>query len=31
MDIIFTIIGALKANDGVVWNYPLSIKFFKTD
>ncbi len=26
--IIFTIIGAVKANNGEVWNYPLSIKFF---
>lgn len=30
LDIIFTIIGAVKANDGQVWNYPLSIRFFKT-
>lgn len=26
--IIFPIIGALKAADGVAWNYPLSIRFF---
>lgn len=29
--IIFTIIGAIKANDNVLWHYPLSIKFFKVD
>jgi uncharacterized Tic20 family protein len=28
--IIFAIIGAVKAGDGEFWNYPLSIKFFKT-
>ncbi len=27
--LIFIIIGAIKANEGVVWPYPLSIKFFK--
>ncbi len=27
---IFTIIGAIKASNGEVWNYPLSIRFFKT-
>jgi len=27
--IAFPIIGALKANDGVAWKYPLSIPFFK--
>ena len=26
--LIFPIIGAIKANDGEVWPYPLSIKFF---
>ncbi|MDX1625056.1 MAG: DUF4870 domain-containing protein [Wenzhouxiangellaceae bacterium] len=26
--LIFPIIGAIKANDGVVWEYPLSIRFF---
>lgn len=26
---IFTIIGAVKASSGEVWNYPLSIRFFK--
>ena len=27
--IVFPIIGAVKANEGVVWKYPLSIAFFK--
>ncbi|MDR2117754.1 MAG: DUF4870 domain-containing protein [Planctomycetaceae bacterium] len=27
--IVFPIIGGVKANDGIVWNYPLSIPFFK--
>ncbi|MDR2171629.1 MAG: DUF4870 domain-containing protein [Planctomycetaceae bacterium] len=27
--IVFPIIGSVKANDGIVWNYPLSIRFFK--
>ena len=26
--IVFTIIGAIKANNGELWQYPLSIKFF---
>jgi uncharacterized protein len=26
--IVFPIIGAIKANDGEVWKYPLSIPFF---
>lgn len=29
-DFIFTIIGAVKASNSEVWDYPLSIKFFKT-
>ena len=29
LGLVFAIIGAVKANDGVVWNYPLSIPFFK--
>lgn len=29
--LIFAIIGAIKANDGTVWEYPLAIKFFKTN
>ena len=27
--IIFPVIGALKANEGTAWDYPLSIRFFK--
>jgi uncharacterized Tic20 family protein len=27
--IVFPIIGAVKANEGVVWRYPFSIPFFK--
>lgn len=27
--VIFAILGGLKAKDGVLWHYPLSIKFFK--
>ncbi|MDN7124371.1 DUF4870 domain-containing protein [Pseudidiomarina sp. 1APP75-32.1] len=27
--IIFAIMGAIRANDGIVQNYPLTIKFFK--
>lgn len=30
LDFIFTFIGAIKANKGEVWNYPLSIRFFST-
>jgi uncharacterized Tic20 family protein len=29
LNIVFPIIGGLKANEGVVWKYPLSIPFFK--
>ena len=29
LGIIFPIIGAVKADSGIVWNYPLSIKFFR--
>lgn len=29
MNLAFAIIAAVKANDGEVWIYPLSIKFFK--
>ena len=29
--LIFAIIGAIKANKGEVWAYPLSINFFKVD
>jgi hypothetical protein len=27
--VIFPIIGGIKANDGIVWQYPLSIRFLK--
>jgi len=27
--VVFPIIGAVKANNGITWNYPLSIPFFK--
>ena len=27
--IVFTIMGAVKANNGKVWKYPMSIQFFK--
>ena len=26
---ILAIVGGVKANDGIVWEYPLSIRFFK--
>lgn len=26
--VVFPIIGAIKANDGILWKYPLSITFF---
>ena len=29
LSIVFPIIGGVKASDGEVWSYPLSIKFFK--
>ena len=29
LGIVFPIIGAVKANEGVVWKYPLSIAFFR--
>ena len=29
MGIIFPIIGGIKANNGELWNYPLTIKFLK--
>ncbi len=29
--VVFIIIGAIQANKGVVWRYPLSIPFFKVD
>ena len=29
LNIIFNIKGAIKANNNILWDYPLSIKFFK--
>lgn len=29
LSLIFPIIGGIKANEGTVWSYPLSIRFFK--
>lgn len=29
LNLIFSIMGAVKANDGKLWDYPLSIKFLK--
>jgi hypothetical protein len=29
VSLIFPIVGGIKASDGEVWPYPLSIKFFK--
>ena len=29
--LIFAVIGAIKANEGILWHYPLSIKFLKVD
>ncbi|WP_113907621.1 DUF4870 domain-containing protein [Aliidiomarina celeris] len=29
--VVFAIVGAMKAREGEVWAYPLSIKFFKVD
>jgi uncharacterized Tic20 family protein len=31
ISIIFPIIGAIKASDGTVWRYPLSIEIFKSN
>jgi uncharacterized Tic20 family protein len=28
-NLVFAIVAAIKANDGELWVYPLSIKFFK--
>lgn len=30
ISIIFPIVGAIKASDGMVWRYPLSIEIFKS-
>ncbi|WP_366525608.1 DUF4870 domain-containing protein [uncultured Microbulbifer sp.] len=29
INVIFILIGAVRANDGIFWRYPLSIRFFK--
>lgn len=29
MNIVFSVIGAVRASEGKVWRYPLSINFFK--
>lgn len=29
--IVFAVVGGIKANDGEVWPYPLTIRFFKLD
>ena len=31
VNLIFVILAAVKANDGELWSYPLSIQFFKLD
>ncbi|WP_317929867.1 DUF4870 domain-containing protein [Halioxenophilus sp. WMMB6] len=31
LDLIFVILAAVKANEGELWPYPLSIKFFKVE
>ena len=31
LTVIFPMIGAMKANEGTLWSYPLSIKFFDPD
>lgn len=31
VNLVFVVIGAIKANEGVLWTYPASIKFFKVD
>lgn len=28
--VVFAVLGGIKAKDGELWNYPMSIKFFKT-
>jgi uncharacterized Tic20 family protein len=28
--VIFTIVGGIKANEGKIWKYPMSIRFFST-
>lgn len=29
LNVIFTIIGAVKARDGIVWDYPMTIQFLR--
>lgn len=29
LSIVFPIVGAIKANNGILWDYPLTIKFLK--
>lgn len=29
LNVVFTIIGAVKARDGIVWNYPMTIQFLR--
>ena len=31
VNLVFVVMGAVKANEGVLWPYPLSIRFFKTE
>jgi uncharacterized Tic20 family protein len=31
LSVVFPIIGGIKANNGEIWPYPLSIKFFRLD
>lgn len=31
LQIVFAVVGAINANDGKLWKYPLSIPFFKVD
>lgn len=31
INLIFAVIGGVKANEGVLWHYPLSIKFFTVE
>ena len=31
LNVVFIVMGAVKANDGVLWRYPLGINFFALD
>ena len=31
LDIVFVVVGAVHANEGKLWKYPLSIQFFKVE